>query len=103
MGFSPKMAMAALSIFKINLEHFIFIPLSPPLVGCDTQRGNIKIAYITLNEFVQEKHETFISACTYSEAKCTKQVFSFAEKWQRHKIADCNGVQWREYVQGAIN
>ena len=52
---------------------------------------------------MKEKHETFFSACTYSEAKCTKQVFSFAEKWQRHKIADCNGVQWREYVQGAIN
>lgn len=53
--------------------------------------------------WMKEKHETFFSACTYSEAKCTKQVFSFAEKWQRHKIADCNGVQWREYVQGAIN
>ena len=53
--------------------------------------------------WMKEKHETFFSACTYSEAKFTKQVFSFAEKWQRHKIADCNGVQWREYVQGAIN
>ena len=53
--------------------------------------------------WMKEKHETFFSACTYSEAKFTKQLFSFAEKWQRHKIADCNGVQWREYVQGAIN
>ena len=82
--------MVALS-FNVGL--LIFIPHLLAVIQKEASK-----LHITLNE-----RKTFFSAFTYSEAKCTKQVFSFAEKWQRHKIADCNGVQWREYVQGAIN